>query len=141
MPNAYAGGWKGGAPGYRAQVARPTTTGTGWQRPVTPVQQPQRNGSLHVPAGTSLTAAGPADLWGLQSGHGGAAPVEDSLGFEHRVHDDRELSGDGDGGSLEADLLPQLQAPGAQAAVRLGARQDHGRGFVEQPPEMGVPAS
>lgn len=53
------------------------------------VQQPQRNGSVHVPAGTSVTASERADFGVSYSGHGASGPVEDGVGFEHCVHDDR----------------------------------------------------
>src|SRR3546814_8206349 len=43
--------------------------------------------------------------------------VEQFTGTEHRVHDDGELAGNGNGGSFEADLFAQFHAPIAQIAV------------------------
>ena len=71
----------------------------------------------------------------------GAKPTFRSRMFSKINRRSNDNARDGDGRALEADLLPQLQAPDTQAAVRLGARQDHGRGFVEQTSQVGVAAS
>ena len=44
-------------------------------------------------------------------------------GFQHRVHDESEFARHRDRGPLEADLLPQLQSPGAKCAVGKASRQ------------------
>src|SRR3954453_13156641 len=64
--------------------------------------------------------------------------VEGRSRLQHRVHDHRQLARDRDRGALEADLLPQLEAPAPQGAVRAGAGQDRGRRLVDQRPEVPV---
>lgn len=54
------------------------------------------------------------------------------------MHDDGELACNGDSSALEADPLSQLQSPGAQIALGISARQDHGRRFIEQTAQMSV---
>lgn len=56
--------------------------------------------------------------------------VEQFTGTEHRVHDDGELAGNGNGRSFEADLFAQFHAPAAQIAVSLAACRDHHRAFI-----------
>ena len=50
------------------------------------------------------------------SGHAGG-PVKELAGPQHRVHHDRELSGDGDGGTLEADPFLELEPPCPERAL------------------------
>ena len=50
------------------------------------------------------------------SGHAGG-PVKQLAGPQHRVHHDRELSGDCDGGTLEADPFLELEPPCPKGAL------------------------
>ncbi len=43
--------------------------------------------------------------------------IEEGSGFEHRMHDHRELAGDCDSGAFEPEPLPEREAPRPQAAV------------------------
>ena len=77
----------------------------------------KRDDPAHVPAGTSgqRSQANAFAKCGL-SGHAGG-PVKQLAGPQHRVHHDRELSGDCDGGSLEADPLLELEPPCPERAL------------------------
>jgi hypothetical protein len=54
------------------------------------------------------------------------------------VHDDGELPRHGNGRPLEADPLPELEAPGPQAAVGRAAGQDDRCRLKEQPPHLAI---
>ena len=60
--------------------------------------------------------AGERDLLVRSSGHAGG-PVKQLARPQHRVHHDRELSGDGDGGTLEADPFLELEPPCPERAL------------------------
>lgn len=99
-----------------------------------------RSGAVHSNRDASARLrAGACEL--AVSGHGAGCPVEQLAGFQHRVHDDGQLARNGDGRTLEADPLSQLQPPGAQLAFGIGARQDHGCCFIKQSLQMSVAAS
>jgi hypothetical protein len=76
----------------------------------------KRNGSAHVPAGTSQRAQSLNAILNPSSDCANS-PVEEGAGLEQRVHDDRQLSGDRNGGSLKADPLPEFEAPSPQATL------------------------
>jgi hypothetical protein len=73
----------------------------------------KRNGSAHVPAGTSQRAQSLNAIF-KRSSRGTNAPVEEGAGFEHRVHNDGEFTGNGNSRTLEADPFAELEAPGPQ---------------------------
>ena len=56
------------------------------------------------------------------------------------MHYDSELARDRDCGSLEADLLSELEAPGPERTVRRGAREYHDCRFIQQAAQMVVAA-
>jgi hypothetical protein len=68
-----------------------------------------RNGSVHVPAGTSQRAQSLNAILNPSSGCANS-PVEEGAGPEHRVHDHGEFPRHGNGCPLEADPLPQPEA-------------------------------
>jgi hypothetical protein len=70
----------------------------------------KRNGSAHVPAGTSQHAQRLNAILN-RSSRGSDAPVEEGAGLEHRMQDDRQFAGYRYGRALEADPPPQLEAP------------------------------
>jgi hypothetical protein len=70
------------------------------------------------------------------SGGRAGGPIKELAGFQHRVHDNGELTRHGNGGSLEADPLPELEAPSPQAALGRAAGQDDGCRLKEQPLAM-----
>ena len=78
------------------------------------VQQHQRNGSAHVPAGTP-GRSGSERYRDLCDGSG--VRIEEFASLKHRMHNNRQLARHGYGGSFEADPLPELQTPRAQSAV------------------------
>ena len=78
------------------------------------VQQHQRNGSAHVPAGTPWRS-GSERYRDLCDGSG--VRIEEFASLKHRMHNNRQLARHGHGGSFEADPLPELQTPRAQSAV------------------------
>lgn len=63
---------------------------------------------------------------GCGSDHRFGLPLENLVGFQHRMHDDRELARHGDGNPLKADPLPQLQTLGSLRTVGRGSGQHHG---------------
>ena len=72
----------------------------------------KRNGSPHVPAGTSrpvqrLNVILKASR--CRSGAGGS--VEQLAGLEHRMHHHRQFARHGNGRSLEAHSFPKFDAP------------------------------
>ena len=77
----------------------------------------KRDDPAHVPAGTSRqrSQANAFARCGLSCHAGG--PVKELAGPQHRVHHDRELSGDCDGGTLEADPLLELVPPCPERAL------------------------
>ena len=75
------------------------------------VQSTTRQGRLET------LRSGVLESYALGLGADGA--VEVSAGFQHGVHDDRQLSGDGDGRAFEADLFSQFEPPGTQPARRV----------------------
>lgn len=77
------------------------------------VQQPRRNGSRHVPAGTSRHVERLTWVC-FGSGHGFGFPLECLTRLQHGMHDDRELSGHGNGGPFEADPLTRSFSPQAR---------------------------
>lgn len=54
------------------------------------------------------------------------------------MHDDRQFARHGHGSPFEANPLPELEAPRAQAAVGRAAREDDRRGLIEKPPQMPI---
>ena len=66
------------------------------------------------------------------------SPVEDRAGCPHRVHRDRQLLGLGNGSALEANPLPEFEAPGAQAAVDRAAGQDDRCRLEQKPSHMAI---
>src|SRR5215210_7387995 len=81
----------------------------------------KRDDPAHVPAGTSSqrSQANAFARCGLSCHAGG--PVNELAGPQHRVHHHRELSGDCDGGTLEADPFLELEPPcGRVARIRGG---------------------
>ena len=94
------------------------TSQGGRRTPLDPAVHPiKRDDPAHVPAGTSgqRSQANAFAKCGL-SGHAGG-PVKQLAGPQHRVHHDRELSGDGDGGTLEADPFLELEPPCPERAL------------------------
>jgi hypothetical protein len=84
----------------------------------------RRNGSAHVPAGTSQRAQNLNTILNPSSGCANSS-VEEGAGLEHRVHDHGEFPRHSSGCPLEADQLPQPEAPSPQptlgrAAVHVG---------------------
>jgi hypothetical protein len=69
----------------------------------------RRNGSAHVPAGTSQRALSLNAIL-KRSSRCADAPVEEGAGLEHCVHDDRQFTCHRNGSALEANPLPQLEA-------------------------------
>ena len=78
------------------------------------VQQHQRNGSAHVPAGTPWRSGSERDR-GLCGGSG--IRIEEFASLKHRMHYNRQFARHGHGSSFEADPLSELQTPCAQSAV------------------------
>ena len=78
------------------------------------VQQHQRNGSAHVPAGTPWRSGSERyrELCG-----GSGIRVEEFAGLKHRMHYNRQFARHRHRSSFEADPLPELQTPRAQSAV------------------------
>lgn len=97
----------------------------------------RRNGSAHVPVGTSQRAQRLNAILNPSS-RCANSPVEEGAGLEHRVHDDRQLSGDRNGGSLKADPLPELEAPGPQAALGRATGQDDSCRLKQKPPHLAI---
>ena len=94
------------------------TSQGGRRTPLDPaVHTIKRDDPAHVPAGTSgqRSQANAFARCGLSCHAGG--PVKELAGPQHRVHHDRELSGDGDGGTLEADPLLELEPPCPKGAL------------------------
>src|SRR5215210_3779820 len=69
----------------------------------------------------------------LASGCPASRSLEELARPQHGVHHDRELSGDCDRGTLEADPLLELEPPCPERALGRGSRQDDGRGLIEEP--------
>lgn len=99
----------------------------------------KRNGSAHVPAGTSQRARGPNAMPRL-SRCGAGGPIEELTGLQHRVHRHGQFAGYGNSSSFEADPLAEFEAPCPQGAVGRAAGQDHRGGFVEKPSQMTIAA-
>src|SRR5215213_2224642 len=97
----------------------------------------KRNGSAHVPAGTSQRAQSLNAIL-KRSSRGSNAPVEEGAGLEHRVHNDYQLMGNGNSRTLEADPLAELEAPGPQTAVGRAAGQDDRCRHKEKPEHMAI---
>ena len=78
------------------------------------VQQHQRNGSAHVPAGTPWRSGSERyrELCG-----GSGIRVEEFAALKHRMHYNRQFACHGHGSCLEADPLSELPSPRAQSAV------------------------
>ena len=91
-----------------------------------------RNGSAHVPAGTSQRAQRLSAILNRSSG-GSDASVEEGAGLEHRVHDNGELPRHSNGCPFEADPLSQFEAPSPQMAVGRAAGQDDGCRLKKEP--------
>ena len=98
----------------------------------------KRNGSAHVPAGTSQRAQR-LNATRKRSSCCAEGPVEERAGFQHRMHRDRQFACNRNCGALEADPLPEFEAPGPQAAVGRAAGQDDRCRFIEEPPQSGTP--
>ncbi len=94
------------------------------------VQRLRRNGLGYVPAGTPGPYPGPTHI-GCGSSHWFGLPLERLAGFQQHAHDNHQPARHGNGGALEADPLPQLQALGAPRTV---FSQHHD--LVEQAPQM-----
>ena len=62
---------------------------------------------------------------GALSGGRAGGPIKELAGFQHRVHDSGELTRRGNGGSLEADPLPELEAPSVNQSSRLNTLGYH----------------
>ena len=77
----------------------------------------KRNGSAHVPAETSQRAQRLNAIL-KRSSCCADTPVEEGAGFKHRMHNNGELPRHSNGGSLEADPLPKLEAPFAAGRSR-----------------------
>src|SRR5918994_720089 len=97
----------------------------------------KRNGSAHVPAGTSRRAQR-LNAMRNRSGPCAEGPVEERAGFEHCMHRDRQFACNRNGGALKADALPEFEAPAPQAVVGRAAGQDDRRRFVEKPSQMAI---
>jgi hypothetical protein len=97
----------------------------------------KRNGSAHVPAGTSQRAQR-LNAFLNRSGGCADAPVEEGAGLEHRGHDDGEFPRHRNGCPLEANPLPELKAPSAQAALGRAAGQDDGCRLKQKPSHMAI---
>src|SRR3954452_20031710 len=81
----------------------------------------KRDDPAHVPAGTSSQRS-PANAFarGGLSCHASRS-LEELARPQHGVHHDRELSGDGDGGTLEADPFLELEPPCLERALSWGS--------------------
>lgn len=97
----------------------------------------KRNGSAHVPAGTSQRAQSLNAILKRSSRRAGA-PVEEGAGLEHRMHDNSEFPRHSNGCPLEADPLPELEAPSPQATLGRAAGQDDRCGLKQKPPHLAV---
>jgi hypothetical protein len=94
------------------------TSQGGRRTPLDPAVHPiKRDDPAHVPAGTSRqrSQANAFAKCGL-SGHAGG-PVKQLAGPQPRGHHDRALSGDCDGGTLEADPVLELEPPCPERAL------------------------
>src|SRR3989337_561638 len=76
----------------------------------------KRNGSAHVPAGTSQRAQSLNAILKRSSRRAGA-PVEEGAGLEHRMHDNSEFPTHTNGGPHEAHPPPGARAPPHHATV------------------------
>jgi hypothetical protein len=97
----------------------------------------KRNGSAHVPAGTSQCAQR-LSAFLKRSSRCANTPVEDRAGLEHRMHRDRQLTCHCNRRTLEADPLPELETPGPQAALGRAAGQDDGCRLKQKPSHMAI---
>ncbi len=111
------------------------------------VQPPERNDPTHVRSRDAqclkpgLTRRGRWLACRLRCG--ASRCIEYFSCFEHAVHNDRELSGDGHRGALEAQALTQLKSPALEAAfvTGSGSREDHRCCFIKQAPQTVVASS
>ena len=99
----------------------------------------KRNGSAHVPAGTSQRAQR-LNATRKRSSCCAEGPVEERAGFQHRMHRDRQFACNRNCGALKADPLPEFEAPGPQAAVGRAAGQDDRCRFIRGARKAGRPA-
>src|SRR5215212_3942162 len=97
----------------------------------------KRNGSAHVPAGTSQRAQSLNAIL-KRSSRGSNAPVEEGAGLEHCVHDHGEFPRHSNGGALEADPLPKLEAPSPQPTLGRAAGQDHRCRLKQKPSHLAI---
>ena len=97
----------------------------------------RRNGSAHVPAGTSQRAQRLNAILN-RSSRGADAPVEEGAGLEHRMHENSEFPRHSNGRPLEADPLPELETPSPQATLGRAAGQDDGCRLKQKPPHLAV---
>jgi hypothetical protein len=97
----------------------------------------RRNGSAHVPAGTSQRAQRLNAIL-ERSSRCPNSPVEDRAGCQHRVHRNRPLLDLGNGSALEADPLPELEAPGAGQDDRCRLEQKPAHMAIAAAGEMAV---
>lgn len=104
------------------------------------VQQLRRNGSGQVPAGTPRCLERLTRI-GCGSDRRGGFPLEGLPRTQYGLHNDRELTGHGNGGTFEANSLTQLQAPGSHRTFGRGSGQHNGCNLVEQAPQMGIATS
>ena len=79
------------------------------------VQQHQRNGSAHVPAGAPRRSG--SERYPDLCGSGSSIRIEQLAGLKHRMHYNRQFARHSHGSSFEADPLSELQTPCAQSAV------------------------
>ena len=75
---------------------------------------------------------------GAFSGGRAGGPIKELAASQHRVHDNGELARHGNGGALEADPLPELEAPSLQAALGRTAGQDDRCRLKEKPPQVAI---
>ncbi len=75
---------------------------------------------------------------GALSCGGVGGPIKELACFQHRVHDNSEFPRHSNGCPLEADPLPELEAPGPQTTVGRAAGQDDRCCLKEEPPHMAI---
>src|ERR1700712_955172 len=80
----------------------------------------------------------PLNMVVLPSNNCRLASVKQLASLQHLVHDNGELAGDSNSGTLVANSFPQFQPPIAQHTFCGRAREQDGRCFVEQATQTSV---